>query len=115
MIKINGIQVPKTPSKYSTGIMDLSRARRDGTGAIVINRIATKRKIELTWKHLTGEELSNLLTLVSPVFFTVEYIDPQTNSVKTGTFYCGDRTVGAFTYKNGIIRWKDIRFNLIER
>jgi len=114
MIKIDGVQIPD-PSDYQVGIYDLSRAERNAAGTIVIDRIATKRKLELMWRYLSNEELSNLLKLVSPVFFEVEYVDPQDNGRRVGVFYCGDRTVGAFRYKNGKIIWKDIKFNLIER
>lgn len=114
IIEINGV-APPTPSDYQVGIMDLSKAERNAQGDMVIERIATKRKIELIWKYLTKAELAGVLTQVSPVFFTVKYIDPQTNGAKTGTFYCGDRNVGALDYINGKIRWKDIKFNLIER
>lgn len=114
MIKINGILLP-TPSDYIVSIMDISKAERNAAGTMVIERIATKRKIELAWKYLDRTELSNVLKLVSPVFFTVDYIDPEDNAWKTGTFYCGDRTIGALDYRNGNIRWKDIKFNLIER
>ena len=114
MIKINGTLLP-TPSGYSVNIMDISKAERNAAGTMVIDRIATKRKIELVWKYVDKAGLSNVLKLVAPVFFTVEYIDPEDNALKTGTFYCGDRNVGALDYRSGNIRWKDIKFNLIEK
>ncbi len=114
MIKIDGVVIP-TPSDYTVGIMDLSKAERNARGDMIIERIATKRKIEMSWNFLTKEQLSNLLNLVSPVFFQVEYIDPQDNSKKTRTFYSGDRNSGALDYRNNQIRWKDIKFNLVER
>jgi hypothetical protein len=114
MIKINGVLMP-SPSEYNVGIMDISKAERNARGDMIIERIATKRKLELVWKHLTRQELNRVLSLVAPVFFQVEYPDPQDNATKTGTFYCGDRTVGAIDYYNGQVRWKDIKFNLIER
>lgn len=114
MLKINGVDIP-TPSEYMVGIMDISNAERNASGLMVIDRIATKRKIELNWKYLSKDDLSSLLAAVSDVFFQVTYIDPQTNGTKTGTFYCGDRNTGAIDYRNGVIRWKDIKFNLIER
>ncbi|MFS8540752.1 MAG: hypothetical protein LOD89_01500 [Tissierellales bacterium] len=109
MIKIDGVELP-TPSEYTVGIQDLSKAERNARGTMIIERIATKRKIELSWKYLTREQLSQVLNLVAPVFFTVEYIDPQENKRKTGVFYCGDRSVSALDYRNGEIRWKDIKF-----
>lgn len=114
MIKVNGVVIP-TPSDYQVGIMDLSKAERNARGTLIIERIATKRKLELSWKYLSKEDLSRLLKLVSPVFFNVEYIDPQDNMKKTGTFYVGDRNMGALDYRNGNIRYKDIKFNIIER
>lgn len=114
MININGVEIP-TPSSYNVGIMDLSKAERNVNGDMVIERIATKRKLELGWSYLSKEDLARVLHLVSPVFFTATYIDPQDDGVKIGTFYAGDRNAGAMDYINGKIRWKDVKFNLIER
>jgi len=114
MIKINGVTLP-TPSDYEVGIQDISKAERNARGTMIIERIATKRKIEVSWNFLSQEELSNLLKLVSPVFFSVEYIDPQEGKRKIGTFYAGDRVPKAMDYRNGKVRWRDIKFSLIER
>lgn len=114
MIKINGVALP-TPSDYIVSIMDISKAERTAAGTMVIDRIATKRKIELNWKNLSKEDVSQVLQLVSSVFFTVDYIDPQEGDWRSGTFYCGDRNIGALDYIDGNIRYKDIKFNLIER
>lgn len=114
MIKINGTTIP-TPSGYQVGVMDLSKAERNARGDMIIERIATKRKLELTWSYLSQAQLAQLLQLVSPVFVTVEYPDPQDGAVKTGTFYAGDRNTSAVDYRNGVMRWKDVKFSLVER
>ncbi len=114
LIKINGVGIP-APSDYTVGIQDISKAERNAVGSMIIERIATKRKIELSWKYLDRTSLSIVLNAVADVFFTVEYIDPQDNAVKVGTFYCGDRKSGMLDFKNGIPRYKDVGFNLIER
>lgn len=114
MIKIDGVEIP-TPSDFQVGIMDISKAERNARGTMIIERIATKRKLEMAWKYLTKSELQQVLNAVSPVFFTVEYPDPQDNAIRTGTFYAGDRTVGALDYIDGQIRWKDIKFSVVER
>lgn len=114
MLKINGVDIP-TPSDLKIGIQDLSKAERSANGQMFIERIATKRKLEPTWQYLSREEISTLFQAVSSVFFEVEYIDPQNNAVKTGTFYAGDRKAGALDYRNGVIRYKDISVNLVER
>lgn len=114
MIVIDGKNIP-VPSDYSVGIQDIAKAERNARGDMIIERIATKRKIEFAWKHLSKADLALVLDAVSPVFFLVQYIDPITNADKTGTFYAGDRKVGALDYINGDIRWKDIKFNIIEK
>ncbi len=114
LIEIGGVDLP-TPSDYSVGIMDLSKAERNARGTMIIERIATKRKLDISYSYLTREQLSQVLNAVSPVFFNVRYLDPQTNNYRTGSFYCGDRNVGMLDFQNGIPRYKDIKFDLIER
>jgi len=115
MIKINGVVLP-TPSDLNIGLMDIDKkSGRNAAGFMMRNRIRTVRKLELSWNYLKKEDLSKTLKMVSPTFFQVDYIDPQENSWKNGTFYCGDRHVGALDYRNGNIRYKDVKFNLIER
>ena len=114
MIEINGTKIP-TPSDYKVGVMDLSKAERNVAGTMVIDRIATKRKLDLSWNFLSKEDVGRLFRAVSPVFFTVRYTDPLDNTRKTGSFYAGDRNAGALDYQQGKIRYKDITVNLIER
>lgn len=114
MLKIDGVEMP-APVKYDVGIMDLSKAERNALGDMVIDRIATKRKIELDLKMLSPEEVSKVLRAVSPVFFEVEYFDPQENSVQTRTFYSGDRNITGLSFSKGKMMWNGLAFNIIER
>jgi hypothetical protein len=114
MIKIDGYDIP-TPSEYSVGVMDITKAERNANGTMIIEKIATKRKIELNYKYLSNSDLQSLLNKISPTFFSVAYPDSLTGAIRTATFYVGDRTAGAIDYKIGVIRWKDCKFNLIER
>lgn len=114
LIKIEGVDIP-TPSEYSVGIQDISKAERNANGTMIIERIATKRKIELSWNYLSKEQLAQVLNAVSGVFFQVTYVDPQDNATRTGTFYAGDRKCGMIDFRDGVPRYKDVSFNLIER
>lgn len=114
MLKINGSQMP-TPSDYKWGEMDLSKAERNARGTLIKEIIATKRKLEMSWKYLPNDELQQLLQALSNNFFDVEFVDPHDNRTRTGTFYAGDRSVGALDYINGVPRWVDIKCNIIER
>jgi hypothetical protein len=114
LVTIDGVDL-LTPSDFGVGIMDLSKAERNANGTMIIERIATKRKLELAYSYLTGAALSNILNAVEPVFFNVTYLDPKTNGMRTGSFYCGDRSVGMLSYFENIPVYKDCKFDLIER
>jgi hypothetical protein len=115
IILVDGVAIP-TPSEMSVGVMDLSKAERNANGLMLIERIATKQKLEFTWAFLTEFQLRNLLSAVSPVFFSVTYPDPELAGTKTGSFYVGDRNMGVLDFDNaGTPRYKDVSFNFIQR
>jgi hypothetical protein len=114
LISINGVDLP-TPTDLDIGIMDLSKAERNAKGTMIIERITTKQKLGLSYALLGGSDLSKVLNAVDPVFFSVTYFDPKINGFRTGTFYCGDRDCVMLDFKNGVPRYKDIKFDLIER
>lgn len=114
LVSINGVDIP-TPTDFQVGIQDISKAERNANGKMIIERVATKRKLFFTYSFLTESEAATLLKAIASTFFNVTYINPQTNSKETGSFYCGDRNLGMVDYRNGIARYKDLTFNLIER
>jgi len=115
MITVGGVAIV-TPSDFSVGVMDVSKAERNAAGTILIERITTKRKLEMSWKYLTNAQASALITAVSiSVFFTVVYPDPYTGAARSGTFYVGDRNAGMMRYKAGVPEWTGTKFNFIER
>jgi hypothetical protein len=109
-----GSTVLPSPSDWTVGVMDISKAERNASGTMIIERVTTKRKIELSWKFLSAANLSTVLNAVAPVSFSVTYPDPVTNSNLTKTFFCGDRSVGMIDYPGGVARYKDVKFNLVE-
>jgi hypothetical protein len=114
LVSISGVDLP-TPTDFSVGIMDISKAERNARGTMIIERITTKRKLEISYAYLTSSELSALLQALSPVFYNVTYLDPQTGSNRTASFYCGDRSIGMLDFIGGVPRYKDVKFDLIER
>ena len=114
MIKINSVTIP-TPSSFQVGVMDINKAERNANGKMIMERIATKRKLELSWNYLSQSDSASLLQKVTSLFFTVEYPDIQTGALRTGTFYVGDRTAGAISYVGGVMKYKDVKMNFIEQ
>lgn len=116
MLKINGVEMP-APSAMKVQIFDVSAtADRSASGRMIIDRVGTKRKLELSWAHLTGAQLASLLSAVNQkTFFTAAYPDPQTGGVRAMVCYCGDRTTGVLRMEDGKPVWTDIEMNWIER
>lgn len=114
MLEVNNIPIP-APSEFRPGIQDIEDAGRNAQGDMMIDRIATKRKLEMKWDYLSAQELSTLLKLVSNPFFFVKYPDPETAKFEIKTFYCGDRNMGMYMYSKGQAYWSDVSFNFIEK
>ncbi len=115
MIKVNGATI-KTPSKCQVGIFDVSStADRNAQGEILIDRVGTKRKLEMEWPAMTNAEMSALLSAVTSVFFTCTYPDPQTGTNQTKTFYVGDRTSPIMRMIGSAPIWEGLKMNFIEK
>lgn len=116
LISISGASIP-APDKYEVTISDLdASANRSGNGTLFRDRIAVKRTINLAWAYLTSAELSQILQAVSPVFFAVTYLDPEMNTLKSGTFYVSDRPAAvAVKQSDGTYKWGNVSFSLVER
>jgi hypothetical protein len=113
LITIGGITLPD-PTEFQVGVMDISKAERNANGRMIIERVSTKRKLFLTYSYIIRQHAELVLQLVAPTSYTVKYLDPQTDAWKSGSFYCGDRQLGMLDYFNGVPRYKDFSFNLIE-
>lgn len=115
MIKVNGTTI-KTPSTLQIDISDIDGStERNANGTLIRDRIAVKRKLNMTWNALTPQEMSSLLKAVQDPFFTVEYPDPMTGNNQTKTMYVGDRNAPMYRNLNGAILWQGLTMNWIEK
>jgi len=114
LLKIAGATIA-APTKYEVGIMDINKLERNANGDMIGERITTKIKLELAWTMLSGSEMSQLQNLLAPLFFSVEYLDPKYNSMKTITCYAGDRKGGLINFVKGNPTYKDFTVNIIQR
>lgn len=114
LYSISGSAMP-TPSTFDVGIMDISKAERNASGYLIIERIATKRKLSVNYAYLSSTQLSTVLQAISGTSFSVNYLDPQVGGFRTAEFYTGDRSVGMISFVGGAPVYKDVKFDLIER
>lgn len=117
MIKINGSAF-LTPSKFKVDLIDGDKSGgtfRTASYRLVRERKrARMRKLYLTYRIASDSELPTALQQLADESFTVEYPDPYTGALRTGTFYVGTRTSEVSTYIDNVPVWRDITFNFIE-
>lgn len=62
--------------KWSRNDVDGPSAGRTISGLMIRDRVATKIRLDITCRPLTGDELRTLMNLLLPEFVTVTYDDP---------------------------------------
>jgi len=117
-IKINGIEIHVYPTTFNVTVADLDNGETSGRtadGRMYRDRIAVKRKLEMSFGMLKWEELSAILQLVKDEFFEVYYPDTESGQYETRTFYCGDRTAGIAVLQDNVYYWNGLKLTLVER
>jgi len=114
MLKIAGITV-KAPTELKVGRFDLSKSGRTASGKMVMDIIATKRRVDVVWKMLPDDELQKIIDTITAnkPFFTLEY--PDAGGTKTMTCYAGDIITSLWHTKNGVRYWEDVSIGFIEQ
>lgn len=117
LLKIDG-KVIKTPSSMEITYQDYdsSESNRNAKGELIRERVrAGVRRIDVGWKVLYGDEMAEILQAVKPVFFTVEFLDPATNSFQSMIAYVGDRQTVPYTIRDDMILYTDFKIGIIEK
>ena len=114
MLKIAGITV-KAPTELKVGRFDLSKSSRTASGKMVMELIATKRRVDVIWKMLEDSELQQILDLITAnkPFFTLTY--PDAGGSATMTCYAGDINTSLWHTKNGVRYWEEVSIPFIEQ
>lgn len=103
--------------KWTRNDVDGPTTGRTMSGLMVRDRVATKIRLDVTCRPLTGSELHTLLNALLPVFVQVTYEDPMYGLV-TKTMYANNNPATFFKkkMKTGTTEyWIDVTFPLVER
>lgn len=116
MITINGVTIA-SPTTLERGKFRVSRAERTASGAMQLEIVAIKHRLDLTWAKLADADYRVILDLLeAAAFHTVVYPDPQlaggTRSIRA---YVGDITDAAWHTVGGVRWWDHVRLALIEQ
>lgn len=116
ILKVNNTEFPN-PSKMQVTIQDwdASTSERNANGDLMRDRVTVKRKIEVEYALLDGNQMKTILDATEDVFFSVTYFDPKQNGFLTKTMYIGDRTPSLYVLRDDKILYRDFKFSLIEK
>lgn len=114
MLKIAGTQV-YTPADVKVKRSDLVKTSRAASGRTVMEYIATKRQVDVTWSYIPDADLQVILDLLAAnkPFFTLEY--PDAGGQQIMTCYAGDINTSLCHTIGGIRRWSEVQISFIEQ
>lgn len=114
MTKIDDVII-KEPDTMDFEDYTLTKSGRVASGLMKADIIASKRKFNLMYAVLSGNELKKIRDLLfgsNKFFFTLSYI--ENNEEKTATVYPGALKRRKFR-TDGVWYWKDVEISLIEQ
>lgn len=100
-------------------ISSAESGRDNNTGTMHIDKVADKRKFNLTYNNVWRETIVPIINLVSHPFFQIKCKDDLTGETYTGTFYAGDRSAQVYSnvlgHDHNKVLYSSFTVNLIER
>lgn len=114
LITIAGVEVA-TPADLKVGRFDLTKSNRTASGKMVMEIIATKRRVDCTWKTLPDSELKKIIDTITAhkPFFILTY--PDAGGTSSMTCYAGDINTSLWQTINGIRYWGELSISFIEQ
>ena len=114
MLIVNGWEAP-APSAMNVALANVSQnISRSASGNAVMDRSAVKRRLELNWAHISGENLAALLGHTGG-FFDAVYPDPLTGQMRSMRCCCSEKTTGILRMQDGSPVWTDVKMTWTER
>jgi hypothetical protein len=114
MLKIAGTTVA-APAELKVGRFDISKSDRVASGKMVMEIIATKRRVDVVWGMLPDDKLATIIDTITAnkPFFTLEY--PDAGGSQTMTCYSGDIMTGLWHTVGGVRYWEEVTIPFIEQ
>ncbi|MBC7193866.1 hypothetical protein [Marinobacter sp.] len=114
LLTITGVQVAN-PAEIKVGRFDLTKSSRTASGRMVMELIATKRRVDVTWKMLADDQLKQIIDLITAhkPFFTLTY--PDAGGTASMTCYAGDINTSLWHTVGGIRYWSEVTIPFIEQ
>lgn len=117
--KINGVNIMPYIAlnglKWTRADVDSGDAGRTMDGTLHRDRVAIKRRVDVTLRPLKDDEILTIMNLIKPEYVTVESFSPYDGPI-TLTMYSNNIPVSIYNVgRDGKGLWIDISFPLVER
>lgn len=91
MITVDGVAMPPLKS-YTWGLQDVSASNAGRTEDATMHkeRVAQKRKLQLTWSIKNWQDTAKIIQAFNPEYINVRYPDMMSGTYQTRNFYRGD-------------------------
>ena len=118
ILEINGLDIVPYIAfqgvKWTRNDVDGPDAGRTMDAMMHRMRVATKIRLDITCRPLTGSELSTVLNAILPEYVTVRYTDPMYGLV-TKTMYANNNPASYLILRDdGTEYWSGVTFPLVE-
>lgn len=118
VFKIDGVDftrlLDESGIQWSRNDLDADSTGRNLNGVMQRKRVAVKRKLSISCKHMDTDTITALNKALYPQFVSVTYLDPIDGET-TRTFYGSSVETTTQTVINGETYWEGTTFSLIER
>jgi len=109
-----GSSTVRTPSDMRVSFLDVQNVERNAAGLAVIDRIARKKRVSMSWNYISNSDLSTVLSAISGIYFNLTY--PEASGAVTISCYVEMFEAGLQKYSGGAaVGWKDTKLEVIER
>lgn len=113
---IGGVEIPP-PKSIDIQYTRIGKTETNAAGDTIMDLLAVKRKLSITWAHLNPEQAADVVTAVNAgPFVDVTVIDPETGETETGEYRCTKEALSSMRYESDApIGYRDIEIDLTER
>ena len=114
-LKINGKDFSGLVSGLKVGFETLvsDESGRNANGDTVIDIVNRKKKVYLTLRHTTNDEMASFLAAIDDYVVEVDFLNPRTKTMGSITAYTGTPEPEYYTISDKTI-YKPMSLNFIE-
>ena len=109
-LKLNGIDFSQYVNKLNITTKHKYTSRENASGDLLVKYMKAKKNVQVGIIPLDSSSLSSLMAVINNFQVKVEYLDPETNSLKTINCIIPTHSVEYYTIRAGNTKTKAFTF-----